>query len=478
MLGLTGVLAMLLSLTATNSNANPDYCAYNPIDASKTIDAPYRSQNHFGGTTYDSIAFDFHVFANEVELNSHTNGNIATNILHANGHGFGADEKNHLDKREDNYIGTAAYDISNIASSGYTVLGAAVNTNVEQQNKRIRIGHSQNALDQTTSSKVYVETTSSSKYIDIQKELNYLAEISKTLSYKNSSEDVVVTDVSSDIKNIQVTNAGGNHYLNLSASDLSSTGKKTINISLPQKTTLIINVDMHNTNIDSLKNLVVNLNNYTNGEAIANTYCGLLWNLYDSGNPNRTYTSCTYTNVGMSDYFFGTILAPAANISYGAVNGSIIANKTKQAGQESHRFDFTGYEDPNDEPTTEGPSSETTTETPSSETTTETPSSETTTETPSSEITTETPSSRITTETPSSEITTEIRRTDISTPVSTEIRTTKSPQPTTQVQNVPTQTQHFAKTGDAVNIFLISIVLLGASGLGICLYIYKKTSKK
>ena len=180
----------------------------------------------------------------------------------------------------------------------------------------------------------------------------------------------------------------------------------------------------------------------------------------------------------MSDYFFGTILAPAANISYGAVNGSIIANKTKQAGQESHRFDFTGYEDPNDEPTTEEPSSETTTETPSSETTTETPSSETTTETPSSEITTETPSSRITTETPSSEITTEIRRTDISTPVSTEIRTTKSPQPTTQVYNVPTQTQHFAKTGDAVNIFLISIVLLGASGLGICLYIYKKTSKK
>ena len=192
MLGLTGVLAMLLSLTATNSNANPDYCAYNPIDASKTIDAPYRSQNHFGGTTYDSIAFDFHVFANEVELNSHTNGNIATNILHANGHGFGADEKNHLDKREDNYIGTAAYDISNIASSGYTVLGAAVNTNVEQQDKRIRIGHSQNALDQTTSSKVYVETTSSSKYIDIQKELNYLAEISKTLSYKLSMSICII----------------------------------------------------------------------------------------------------------------------------------------------------------------------------------------------------------------------------------------------------------------------------------------------
>lgn len=461
----SGILILLLSLTATNSNAAFDYYAYNPLNVSFELTQSYTSQNQFGGDTYSSPAFDFHIFAKEVELNSHTNGNIATNILSANGHAFGADEINHLNKREDNYIRVAASGISNIASNGYIVLGNSVSTQINTQDKRIKIGHSQNHLDQSTSAKIYQETARSSNYINIEKELSYLTGISRSLSLKTTSHDVSLSDGSSGTKNIIIKNPGGNHYLNINATELSGTSKTIINITLPERTTLIINVDMNNSNSNTLKNVVVQLNNYHNGEEIANTYCGLLWNLYDSSKPDRTFVSSNYTCVGMSDYFFGTILAPAANITYGAVNGSIIAQKTKQGGQESHRFDFTGYEDPSFDVTTE------TSQTASSE--------ENTTQVPSSEeITTQVPSSE--------ESTTRVPPTDISTPISTQITTDATTQSTTiqkksQITSSPTKLQtssRHIKTGDDTKIFLLTILLLMSTGITITILIYKKYNSK
>ena len=423
-------LLLIIALNMGSSKAGAgNYLAYNLIDKSNTLNTSYTPQNHFGGTAYSSPAFDFHIFAEEVTLGGHTNGNIATNQLYANTHTFGAKQNNHLGKREDNYIGQYAEALSNISSNGYIVLGITIKTNISKQEGRISIGRNSNFFDQQTSAKIYQETNSSSPYINVAAELSNLRKISTTLSRIKTSEDVTLSKVSGEHQTITVSGSGKNHYLNVTAAEISAGNQKRIlNITMPASTTLIINVDMKGANIHSLANLVTCLNGYSNGEQVISDACGLMWNLYDSSNTNHQFVTCDYACVGCSDYFFGTILAPSAQIRYGAVNGSIIAKKTYQDGKESHRFDFTGYTEP--EPPTEEPTSEKpTTEKPTTEKpTTEKPTTETpTTKKPTTEKpTTETP----TTETPTTEKPTTEKPT-------TEQPTTQPVIPNTIVPNTP-----------------------------------------
>ena len=433
-------LLLIIALNMGSSKAGAgNYLAYNLLDKSNTLNTSYTPQNHFGGTAYSSPAFDFHIFAEEVTLGGHTNGNIATNQLYANTHTFGAKQNNHLGKREDNYIGQYTEALSNISSNGYIVLGRTIKTNISKQEGRISIGRNSNIFDQQTSAKIYQETKSSSPYINVAAELSNLRKISTTLSRIKTSEDVTLSKVSGEHQTITVSGSGKNHYLNVTAAEISAGNQKRIlNITMPASTTLIINVDMKGANIHSLANLVTCLNGYSNGEQVISDACGLMWNLYDSSNTNHQFVTCDYACVGCSDYFFGTILAPSAQIRYGAVNGSIIAKKTYQDGKESHRFDFTGYtepEPPTEEPTSEKPTTEQpTTETPTTEKpTTEKPTTETpTTEKPTTEKpTTEKPTTeKPTTETPTTEKPTTEKPT-------TEQPTTQPVIPNTIVPNTP-----------------------------------------
>ena len=444
-LAIITALLLIIALNMGSAKAGAgDYLAYNLLNNTKSINTAYTLQNHFGGTAYSSPAFDFHIFAEEVTLGGHTNGNIATNQLYANTHTFGAKQNNHLGKREDNYIGQYAEALSNINSNGNIILGKTLAANISKQENRISIGCNSNFFDQQTSRKIYQETNSSLPYINISAELNNLRKISTNLSKLKSSKDVTLSKVSGERQNITVSGSGKNHYLNVTASEISAGNQKRIlNISIPASTTLIINVDMKDSSIHSLANLVTCLNGYNNGEQVISDACGLMWNLYDSGNANRQFVTNDYACVGCSDYFFGTILAPSAQIRYGAVNGSIIAKKTYQDGKESHRFDFTGYTEPEpttEKPTTEKPTTEKpTTEKPTTEKpTTEQPTTEkTTTEKPTTEqsttekLTTEKP----TTEQPTSEKTTTEQltseKTTTETPTTekttTEIPTTEQP---------------------------------------------------
>ena len=437
-LAIITALLLIIALNMGSAKAGAgDYLAYNLLDNTKSINTAYTPQNHFGGTSYSSPAFDFHIFAEEVTLGGHTNGNIATNQLYSNTHTFGAKQNNHLGKQEDNYIGQYAEALSNINSNGNIILGKTLAANISKHENRISIGCNSNYFDQQTSAKIYQETNSSLPYINISAELNNLQKISTNLSKLKSSKDVTLSKVSGEHQTITVSGSGKNHYLNVTASEVSAGNQKRIlNISIPASTTLIVNVDMKGSSIHSLANLVTCLNGYNNGEQVISNACGLMWNLYDSGNANRQFVTNDYACVGCSDYFFGTILAPSAQIRYGAVNGSIIAKKTYQDGKESHRFDFTGYTEP--EPTTEKPTTEQpTTEKPTTEKpTTEKPTTEQpTTEKPTTEQpTTEKPTTeQPTTEKPTTEKpTTEKPTTEKPT---TEKPTTEKPtteQPTTE----------------------------------------------
>lgn len=118
--------------------------------------------------------------------------------------------------------------------------------------------------------------------------------------------------------------------------------KRNLKINIVEGQTLIINVDMIGVDKDYLANLVTKINDYGNTEQVIGKENNVLWNLYDSLREDKLFTTSDYAKVGTEDYFMGIILAPNANIEYGALNGNLIANKVKNDGQESHKWDFTG----------------------------------------------------------------------------------------------------------------------------------------
>jgi pilin isopeptide linkage protein len=320
-------------------------------DNTKIISNQYESKNEFkyvkDGVVYTTPAFDFHIFSKEANLNAHTNGNIATKDLVTNA-AFGTNQSTALEINEENYFMNSAQGINNIASDGNIIVGSNVPTSLEDNNNKVNIGVNGSGLDPAKSSKVYKETSESISYIDIDEELENLKIISSLFSNHNTSEGVTLSTPNGEN---QIINVDGNmentnnYYLNVKASEISDgSNKRVLNIKIPERKTLIINVDMAGVNINYLQNLVTIINSYGNAEEVVKYENNILWNLYDSSSVDKLFsTGEEYAKVGTSDYFMGTILAPNANIVYGAVNGSIIANKTQQNGQESHKWSFTGH---------------------------------------------------------------------------------------------------------------------------------------
>ena len=328
-----------------------DFIATGVKDNTKTLTKQYGVKNNFkyvkNGIVYNTSAFDFHIFSKKAILNAHTNGNIATKDVLANGQGFGTNQSTAFKLNEENYFMNSVDRITNIASDGNIVIGNNVPVKFEDNNNSLNIGTNGNKLTSDQSSRVYQETKESNKYIDIDQELEKLKIISKLLSTHKTSEGVTLGEPNGENQTITVNGSINNYYLNIGANEISNgSNKRVLNISIPDNKTLIINVDMAGTDIDSLQNLVTKINGYENSEDVVKYKNNVLWNLYNSSAENELFTTgAEYAKVGTSDYFMGTILAPNANIQYGAVNGSIIANETMQNYKESHKWDFTGHED-------------------------------------------------------------------------------------------------------------------------------------
>ena len=319
-------------------------------DNTKIISSQYKSKNGFkyskDGDIYTTPAFDFHIFSKEANLNSHTNGNIVTKDLVTNA-AFGTNQSNTLHINEENYFMNSANGINNIASDGNIIVGSNVPTSLEDNNNKVNIGINGSGLLPEKSSNVYKETSESVKYIDIDAELENLKVISKLFAENSTSNGVTLSAQNGENQTITVDRNldNKNYYLNVKASEISNgANKRVINIKIPEGKTLIINVDMSGVDINQLQSLVTVINNHSNSEEVVNYENNVLWNIYDSSAADKLFsTGDKYASVGTSDYFMGTILAPNANIKYGAVNGSIIANKTQQNAQESHKWTFTGH---------------------------------------------------------------------------------------------------------------------------------------
>ncbi|MGG7143345.1 Spy0128 family protein [Clostridium nigeriense] len=320
-------------------------------DNTKIITNQYKTKNGFkyvkDGVAHTTAAFDFHIFSKEANFNAHTNGNVATKDLVTNA-AFGTNQSTALGINEENYFMNSAQGINNIASDGNIIVGSNVSTRLEDNNNKVNIGVNGSGLNPEKSSRVYKETSESISYINIDEELENLKIISSLFSDNKTSEGVILSSLSGENQTITVNSDIGNtnnYYLNIKASEISDgINKRILNIKIPEGKTLIINVDMADVNINYLHNLVTVINNHSNAEEVVKYENNILWNIYDSSAVDKLFsTGEEYAKVGTSDYFMGTILAPSANIRYGAVNGSIIANKTQQNGQESHKWSFTGH---------------------------------------------------------------------------------------------------------------------------------------
>ena len=343
-------------------NLGTSFEAIGVKDNTKKLSNQYEAKNRFkyvkDGVSYTTSAFDFHIFSKEAILNGHTNGNIATKSLFANGSAFGTNQSTELKLKEDNYYMNSADRISNINSDGNIIIGPNVPIEFVDNNNSLIIGTNGSKLTTEKSSSVYQETNKSSNYIDIDDEFENLKTISSLLSDNKTSSGVTLSKANGENQTITVDGSLeniNNYYLNIKASEISDgNNKRVLSIKIPLGKTLIINVDMASVNINYLKSLVTKINEYSNSEEVVRYENNVLWNLYDSSAVAKLFTTGTeYAQIGTSDYFMGTILSPNANIQYGAVNGSIIANKTLQNSQESHKWTFTGHTKENISSTTE-----------------------------------------------------------------------------------------------------------------------------
>lgn len=371
-------LSLLMVLTMTFNTtviAKSEYSATSLTDENKKIDSTYVQQSDV------SAIFDFHIFAEDIVLNSHTNGNIATNNLNCVSQvNFGA--KNNQ-SRESNYI--YSYEkMGRPESNDVTVINKFDGTVLND--KRIDFGST--IIPQENSDKLYKEN-SSIRFVDVKNELSQANDLSVSLTKFETTSGVTFDN------NKITVNTTETQVLNIDASDLKN--KKDIFINIQDGGTLIINVNMHG-DPNCMSGIVSHYNGYNNEEPNVNYYNGLLWNLHDNGS---VWSTSSTINVGCSDYFIGSILCPSADIKYGAVNGNVIARRAIQNGQQSHKMDFRGKlpkksnatttEEPTTEPKTEQPTTtEPTTEPKTTETTTE-PKTDPKTEEPTTEKPTEEP---------------------------------------------------------------------------------------
>ncbi|WP_302537889.1 choice-of-anchor A family protein [Clostridium sp. K04] len=265
---------------------------------------------------------------------------MATKDLDAGGQGFGASQSSSLKLNEENYIQNSADNITQIKSDGNVVIGNKIPTQITDNGNKVSIGIGGTGLQNI---EVYKEEQGSKPYINIDAELDNLKKISKALSDNPTSSGVKLGSLNGENQEITTDGNSSFYYLNIKANEISDgNNKRNLKINIAEGQTLIINVDMTGVDKDYLANLVTKINDHGNTEQVIGKENNVLWNLYDSLREDKLFTTSDYAKVGTGDYFMGTILATNANIEYGALNGNLIANKVKNDGQESHKWDFTG----------------------------------------------------------------------------------------------------------------------------------------
>ena len=295
-------------------------------------------------------AQSFHIFANEANLETHTNGNVAIGKLTGANANFGTnikDEAEYQNKIGDiSYIQSVANGVKLMSSSGVAERDTLL---VVGKDFTVATTDNGNAytLDGTKLDviKNIEQDSADTTYINFDKEFSQLRATSEKLSNGATKTAVVEKSGSNytlDISKYEKEN--GQIILNLDAADLiDSSGTFTLT-NIPKDASVIINVKADNAaqKLEVQKQIFLE---YADGEKRSNketenfTDSTVLWNFEQFAGL-----------IELKNTWQGTILATDASLhGTSNIDGSIIVNKFLGAG-ETHRWDFQGKKVTEDEP--------------------------------------------------------------------------------------------------------------------------------
>lgn len=305
------------------------------------------SQNQLG------YASNFHIFANEATLNTHTNGNVAvgdfygnvnfgTNVT-ANG---GVDKEISYIQRPHN-ISSSSFVTSGETRDNKVVFGADNDIDISNAN---RPAINNTNLDHINAKEIYQDKDG--VYIDVANYLdNFLSNKSAnltTLTPQVSVKNSDFPDQNQRVINLEdyETTSDNKIVIDLDPSVLQSGTPLTIaGLSKDSGgTNIIINVDTKGQDpydINSQIKLIYNDGsaNYTERPNQETEYFDdnhLLWNFYDSTATDNLYAG----QINVDRPFQGSVLAPKATVVVNQnLDGNIVADKVK-VNAETHRWDF------------------------------------------------------------------------------------------------------------------------------------------
>lgn len=305
------------------------------------------NQNQLG------YASNFHIFANEATLNTHTNGNVAvgdfygnvnfgTNVT-ANG---GVDKEISYIQRPHN-ISSSSFVTSGETRDNKVVFGADNDIDISNANRPV-INNTN--LDHINAGEIYQDKDG--VYIDVANYLdNFLSSKSvnlTTLTPQVSVKNSDFPDQNQRVINLEdyETTSDNKIVIDLDPSVLQSGTPLTIaGLSKDSGgTNIIINVDTKGQDpydINSQIKLIYNDGsaNYTERPNQETEYFDdnhLLWNFYDSTATDNLYAG----QINVDRPFQGSVLAPKATVVVNQnLDGNIVADKVK-VNAETHRWDF------------------------------------------------------------------------------------------------------------------------------------------
>ncbi|WP_130845902.1 collagen-binding domain-containing protein [Lactiplantibacillus mudanjiangensis] len=320
-----------------------------------------------GGSVYDDyadlhnilgISSQFHIFANEAELNAHTNGNIAVGNLIGNVN-FGTNIIEELLDKDISYI----QNITNIANSSFVsngdtrvnkvIFGEGIEIDVSNPNRPMVNG---TYIDHLLAEEVY-QDKAGNVYIDFEKEFAQLKKTNAALAVKDSNVSYTNSDFTDmnnrviDVSDLE-PDENGQIVINLSADVLAGNTPLTIKGLSSDKdgNTIIINVDTEGQadyNVNSQIKVVYDDGSDRNNhetEDFGDNH--LLWNFFDSTASDKQYAGTINVNAA----FQGSVLAPSAEvIANQNLDGNIIANKVVVKA-ETHRWDLQDNKDNENDP--------------------------------------------------------------------------------------------------------------------------------
>ncbi len=379
-------------------------------------------------------ATHFHLFAEEITLESHVHGNVATNMLNAD-RDFGVRPNKLNGLSSINYIKDFSTNLNEQTLSTMLVLGNDITVEESDNGNKVTITSPSGGTGTLRHEDIgpVVNEDKDTPYIDIKEELKKLAEMSETIAAQTNSTGITHNETSYwflpqvnvssnadgflyytlDVSNDQKYNYFQNADLYINGLDFEEGDFLYLTIEVGDRTDVTFpkswKVSYGEPSYDWWGNPYYP-NYYSTGEEPLGSEGRIIYNIVSNGKPYEG-------KITLGESKSGTILAPKADIEItGNTNGTIIG-RTITCHGESHRWDVQveGTYDNDDRNPLFDPEEEETVVTTTTTAATTTPAPETTTTT--TEATTTTPEATTTTAKPttttSATTTTEITTTTV-----------------------------------------------------------------